>query len=92
MEDLGLVGDLAVLLVAALVGGAVAHALRLPVLLGYLAAGLAALPHPPPLGVPGACGEGDDGDGAAAGRFQGVGSPYLTFPSHKSQAHFTTDE
>ena len=47
MEDLGLVGDLAVLLVAALAGGAVAHALRLPVLLGYLAAGLAIGPHTP---------------------------------------------
>jgi len=47
MEDLGLVGDLAVLLVAALVGGAVAHALRLPALLGYLAAGLIIGPHTP---------------------------------------------
>jgi CPA2 family monovalent cation:H+ antiporter-2 len=47
MEDLGLVGDLAVLLVAALVGGALAHALRLPALLGYLAAGFVIGPHTP---------------------------------------------
>lgn len=40
MEELGLVGDLAVVAGAALVGGGLARALRLPTVLGYLAAGL----------------------------------------------------
>ena len=45
MEDLGLLGDLAVVIVAALAGGAVAHVLRLPSILGYLTAGLIIGPH-----------------------------------------------
>jgi CPA2 family monovalent cation:H+ antiporter-2 len=40
MEELGLVGDLALVAVAALVGGGLARALRLPTVLGYLSAGL----------------------------------------------------
>ena len=40
MEELGLVGDLAVVAAAALVGGGLARLLRLPTVLGYLAAGL----------------------------------------------------
>jgi CPA2 family monovalent cation:H+ antiporter-2 len=47
MDELGLVGDLAVVAVAALFAGAVAHALRLPTVLGYLAAGLVIGPHTP---------------------------------------------
>ena len=47
MEDLGLVGDLAVVGAAALVGGSVARLLRLPAVLGYLAAGIAIGPNTP---------------------------------------------
>jgi CPA2 family monovalent cation:H+ antiporter-2 len=47
MEDLGLVGNLAVVAIAALVGGAIARVLRLPTILGYLAAGLAIGPNTP---------------------------------------------
>ncbi len=47
MDDLGLVGNLAVVAVAALVGGAVARALRLPTVLGYLAAGVVIGPNTP---------------------------------------------
>jgi CPA2 family monovalent cation:H+ antiporter-2 len=47
MDELGLVGDLAVVSVAALVGGALARLLRLPSILGYLAAGIAIGPHTP---------------------------------------------
>ncbi len=49
MEELGLVGNLAVVMAAALVGGVVARLLRLPSLLGYLAAGLAIGPNTPGL-------------------------------------------
>ncbi|MEE8386634.1 MAG: cation:proton antiporter [Dehalococcoidia bacterium] len=45
MEELGLVGNLAVVMAAALVGGSVARILRLPSLVGYLAAGLAIGPN-----------------------------------------------
>ncbi|MEX0684298.1 MAG: cation:proton antiporter [Dehalococcoidia bacterium] len=47
MEDLGLVGDLAVVATAALIGGGLARALRLPPMLGYLAAGVFIGPHTP---------------------------------------------
>jgi len=47
VEELGLVGDLAVVAVAALIGGGIARALRLPTVLGYLAAGLAIGPNTP---------------------------------------------
>lgn len=55
MEELGLVGNLAVVVVAALIGGALARLLRLPTVLGYLAAGLAIGPH-----TPGFVGETDE--------------------------------
>lgn len=45
MEELGLVGDLAFVAIAAFIGGVVARSLRLPTLLGYLAAGLVIGPH-----------------------------------------------
>lgn len=41
------VGEIGVVLFAALIGGLVARALRLPVLIGYLLAGLAVGPHTP---------------------------------------------
>lgn len=41
MDELGLVGDLAIVAGVALVGGGIARLLRLPTVLGYLAAGLA---------------------------------------------------
>jgi CPA2 family monovalent cation:H+ antiporter-2 len=47
MPETGLVGLLAVVLAAALAGGAVAHLLRLPPVLGYLLAGLLLGPHTP---------------------------------------------
>ena len=47
MEELGLIGDLALVAVAALAGGALAHALRLPSILGYLAAGVLLGPNTP---------------------------------------------
>jgi CPA2 family monovalent cation:H+ antiporter-2 len=47
VEELGLVGDLAVVAVAALIGGGIARVLRLPTVLGYLAAGLAIGPNTP---------------------------------------------
>jgi CPA2 family monovalent cation:H+ antiporter-2 len=47
VEDLGLVGDLAVVAVAALIGGGIARLLRLPTVLGYLAAGIAIGPNTP---------------------------------------------
>jgi monovalent cation:H+ antiporter-2, CPA2 family len=47
LEDLGLVGDLAVVGAAALVGGSVARLLRLPTVIGYLAAGIAIGPNTP---------------------------------------------
>jgi CPA2 family monovalent cation:H+ antiporter-2 len=47
MEELGLVGDLAVVAVAALIGGAAARLLKLPAVLGYLAAGVVLGPHTP---------------------------------------------
>ncbi|MEE9285389.1 MAG: cation:proton antiporter, partial [Dehalococcoidia bacterium] len=49
MEELGLVGNLAVVMAAALLGGTVARLLRLPSLLGYLAAGLIIGPNTPGL-------------------------------------------
>jgi K+:H+ antiporter len=47
LEDLGLVGDLAVVGAAALVGGSVARLLRLPTVIGYLAAGIVIGPNTP---------------------------------------------
>ena len=47
MEELGLVGNLAVVVAAALAGGAVARLLRLPTVLGYLAAGVVIGPNTP---------------------------------------------
>ena len=47
MEELGLVGDLALVGAAALAGGIVARLLRLPVILGYIGAGLAISPNTP---------------------------------------------
>lgn len=47
MDDLGLVGDLAIVGGAALFGGLAARLLRLPVILGYLAAGLVISPNTP---------------------------------------------
>ncbi|MEO6197947.1 MAG: cation:proton antiporter [Dehalococcoidia bacterium] len=47
MEELGLVGDLAVVAVAAVFGGMAARLLRLPTIVGYLAAGIAIGPHTP---------------------------------------------
>ncbi len=45
MEDLGLGFELIVVLVAAVAGGVLAHRLKLPVLLGYLVAGMLVSPH-----------------------------------------------
>jgi CPA2 family monovalent cation:H+ antiporter-2 len=47
MEELGLVGDLAIVAVAAVFGGVAARLLRLPTIVGYLAAGIAIGPHTP---------------------------------------------
>lgn len=47
MDELGLVGNLAVVAVAALVGGSLARLLRLPTVLGYLAAGVVIGPNTP---------------------------------------------
>ncbi|HUF52360.1 MAG TPA: cation:proton antiporter family protein [Dehalococcoidia bacterium] len=47
MEELGLVGSLAVVAIAAVVGGAAARALRLPTIIGYLAAGIVIGPNTP---------------------------------------------
>jgi len=47
MDELGLVGDLAIIGSAALLGGVVARLLRLPVILGYLVAGLVMGPNTP---------------------------------------------
>jgi CPA2 family monovalent cation:H+ antiporter-2 len=55
MDDLGLVGDLAIVVVAALVGGILARLLRLPAVIGYLAAGFVIGPH-----TPGPSGDIDD--------------------------------
>ncbi|MGH9313080.1 MAG: cation:proton antiporter, partial [Vicinamibacterales bacterium] len=46
-EDLGLVGDLAVVGAAALVGGSLARLVRLPPIIGYLAAGIVIGPSTP---------------------------------------------
>jgi CPA2 family monovalent cation:H+ antiporter-2 len=45
MDELGLVGSLAIVVAAALVGGGLARLLRLPTILGYLAAGVAIGPN-----------------------------------------------
>ncbi|MFC2001001.1 cation:proton antiporter [Chloroflexota bacterium] len=45
MNQLDPVGNIAVLLAAALVGGMVAHRLRQPIILGYLVIGIAVGPH-----------------------------------------------
>ncbi len=45
MENLGIALDLLIVLVTAIVGGMLARFLRLPVMLGYLAAGVAFGPH-----------------------------------------------
>lgn len=42
---MGIAGDIAIITVAALLGGLLAHRLRLPVLLGYIVAGVAVGPH-----------------------------------------------
>jgi CPA2 family monovalent cation:H+ antiporter-2 len=47
LEELGLVGDLAVVGTAALIGGSIARLLRLPPILGYLAAGMVIGPNTP---------------------------------------------
>ncbi len=47
MEDLGLVGSLAAVVGAALIGGGIARLLRLPAVLGYLAAGVVIGPNTP---------------------------------------------
>ncbi len=47
MEELGLVGDLAIVAVAAVFGGVAARLLRLPTIVGYLAAGIAIGPQTP---------------------------------------------
>jgi len=47
MEDLGLVGSLAAVVGAALIGGGIARLMRLPTVLGYLAAGVVIGPHTP---------------------------------------------
>ncbi|MBI3925066.1 MAG: cation:proton antiporter [Armatimonadetes bacterium] len=44
---MGIAGDIALITVAALIGGMLAHMLRLPVVLGYILAGLAVGPHTP---------------------------------------------
>ncbi|HEY3281765.1 MAG TPA: cation:proton antiporter [Armatimonadota bacterium] len=49
MEDPGFLREVAVVLIAALVGGALAHLLRLPLLVGYLLTGIAVGPHTPGL-------------------------------------------
>src|SRR3990172_5859359 len=69
MEELGLVGDLAVVALAALVGGALARFLRLPSILGYLAAGIAIGPHTP----------GPSGDVAEVGTVADLGVALLLF-------------
>ena len=45
MENLGLGFELVIVLVAAVIGGILAHRLKLPVLLGYLVAGILVSPH-----------------------------------------------
>ncbi len=55
MEELGLVGILAAVAGAALVGGGIARLMRLPTVLGYLAAGVAIGPH-----TPGPSADGDE--------------------------------
>jgi len=45
LENLGLGFELIIVLVAAVVGGILAHRLKLPVLLGYLVAGILVSPH-----------------------------------------------
>jgi CPA2 family monovalent cation:H+ antiporter-2 len=47
LEELGLVGDLAVVGAAALIGGSIARLVRLPPILGYLAAGMVIGPNTP---------------------------------------------
>ena len=47
MEELGLVGSLAVVAAAALVGGGLARLIRLPAILGYLGAGIVIGPNSP---------------------------------------------
>ena len=69
MDDLGLVGDLAIVSVAALAGGALARLLRLPSILGYLAAGIAIGPHTP----------GPSGDVAEVGTVADLGVALLLF-------------
>ena len=45
MGELGLIADMVITLAVALVGGAICHRLRLPVILGYLLAGIAIGPY-----------------------------------------------
>lgn len=45
MEDLGLGFELIIVLIAAVLGGVLAHRFKLPVLLGYLLAGMLVSPH-----------------------------------------------
>lgn len=45
MEELGLLADLVITLIAALIGGMIARRLKLPVILGYLVGGIAVGPY-----------------------------------------------
>jgi len=45
LEELGLIADLVIILIAALVGGMIARRLKLPVILGYLVGGIAVGPY-----------------------------------------------
>ena len=47
MHDVGFILNVGVALLAALIGGAIAHAFKLPVLIGYLVAGLVVGPYTP---------------------------------------------
>ena len=46
MSELSLLADMAIVLVAALVGGMIAHRLKLPVIVGYLLVGIAEMVRP----------------------------------------------
>ena len=45
MTELSLLADMAIVLVAALIGGMIAHRLKLPVVVGYLLVGIAIGPY-----------------------------------------------
>jgi CPA2 family monovalent cation:H+ antiporter-2 len=69
MEELGLVDDLAAVTIAALIGGTVARLLRLPTIVGYLAAGIALGPETP----------GPTGDITEVGTIADLGVALLMF-------------